>query len=46
MHPLFSNRILPRKKAYVIIQDRLVHNFHRIEMRGDSMRKIRGNLEK
>jgi DNA replication protein DnaC len=25
------------------ILDRLVHNAHRIEMRGDSMRKNRGN---
>ena len=25
------------------ILDRLVHNAHRIEMRGDSMRKVRGN---
>ena len=37
--PTVADGILDRQKLFV---DRLVHNAHRIEMRGDSMRKNRG----
>jgi NAD(P)-dependent dehydrogenase (short-subunit alcohol dehydrogenase family) len=36
LHPCFN--------AGDVILDRLVHNVHRIEMRGDSMLKNRGNV--
>jgi hypothetical protein len=39
--PSLQNRLDEFKKSFES-GDRLVHNAHRIEMRGDSMRKSRG----